>query len=124
MDRGAWRARLWGRKESDMMERTYLFICLFLAVLGLRSFSGFSLVAESEAHSPAAARRRLPAVAGLVAEHGLLDTRGPAVEVRGLWRTGSAVVVLGLSCSTACGIVRDQGSNPCSCIGGGRILYH
>ena len=46
-------------------------ICLFLAVLGLRSFSGFSLVAESEAHSPAAARTRLPAVAGLAAKHGL-----------------------------------------------------
>ena len=54
-----------------MMERTYLFIYLFLAVLGLRSFSGFSLVAESKTYSPAAVHRLLTAVAGLVAEPGL-----------------------------------------------------
>ena len=29
-----------------------------------------------------------------------------------LWSTGSAVVVRGLSCSKACGIFPDQGSNP------------
>ena len=30
-----------------------------------------------------------------------------------LWSSGSIVVVHGLSCSTACGIFLDQGSNPC-----------
>ena len=54
-----------------MMERTYLFIYLFLAVLGLRSFPGFSLVAESETYSPVAVHRLLTAVAGLVAEPGV-----------------------------------------------------
>ena len=31
----------------------------------------------------------------------------------GSWSTGSVVVVPRLSCSTACGIFLDQGSNPC-----------
>ena len=35
------------------------------------------------------------------------------VAAHGLWRLGSVVVVHGLSCSTACGIFPDQGSNPC-----------
>ena len=52
------------------MEYFILFI-LFLAVLGLRSFSGFSLVAESETYSPIAVHRLLTAVAGLVAEPGV-----------------------------------------------------
>ena len=30
-----------------------------------------------------------------------------------LWRAGSVVVIHGLSCSTACGIFLEQGSNPC-----------
>ena len=37
-------------------------------------------------------------------------------RVRGLqqlWHVGSVVVAHGLSCSTACGIFLDQGSNPC-----------
>ena len=43
----------------------------------------------------------LIAVASLVAEYGLL----------GAW--ASVVVAQGLSCSAACGIFPDQGSNPC-----------
>ena len=45
------------------------------------------------------------------------------VVVRGLWSTGSVVVVHGLSCSAACGIFQDQGSNPCPRIGR-KILNH
>ena len=38
---------------------------------------------------------------------------GSAVAAPGLWSTGSAAAVHALSCSTACGIVPDQGLNPC-----------
>ena len=55
-----------------------------------------------------AVRGLLIAVSSLVAEHGL--------QVRGLqqlWPLGSVVVAHGLSCSAACGIFPNQGSNPC-----------
>ena len=35
------------------------------------------------------------------------------VVARGLWTAGSVVVAHRLSCSAACGIFPDQGSNPC-----------
>ena len=38
---------------------------------------------------------------------------GSVIVAPGLWSTGSIVVAHWLSCSTACGIVPDQGSNPC-----------
>ena len=41
-------------------------------------------------------------------------TRASVVVARGLRSTGSVVVTHGLSCSTACGIFPDQGSNPCA----------
>ena len=40
-------------------------------------------------------------------------TRASVVVARGLQSTGSVVVAHGLSCSAACGIFPDQGSNPC-----------
>ena len=42
-----------------------------------------------------------------------LGARASVVVDRGLWSAGSVVVAHGLSCSTACGIFPDQGSNPC-----------
>ena len=45
--------------------------------------------------------RLLIAAASLVAEHGLQGTQA------------SVFVAHGLSCSAACGIFPDQGSNPC-----------
>ena len=48
----------------------YLFI-LFLAVLGLHCYVGFSLVAASGGYSLAAVHRFLIAVASPVVEHGL-----------------------------------------------------
>ena len=39
---------------------------------------------------------------------------GSVVVACGLQSTGSVVVVHGLSCSAACAIFPDQGSNPCS----------
>ena len=44
---------------------------IFLAALGLRSSSGFSLVAMSRGYSLVAAYRFLTAVASLIAEHRL-----------------------------------------------------
>ena len=38
---------------------------------------------------------------------------GSVVGAPGLQSTGSVIVAHGLSCSEACGIFRDQGSNPC-----------
>ena len=67
-----------------------------------------------------AARGPLIAVASLVVEHGLqvrglqqLQRAGPVAVAHGLQSTGSAVVTHGPNCSTACGILPDQGSNPC-----------
>ena len=42
-----------------------------------------------------------------------LSLSQPLVAEHGSRRTGSVVVVHGLSCSTTCGIFPDQGSNPC-----------
>ena len=38
--------------------------------------------------------------------------RASVVVARRLWSAGSVVVAYGLSCSAACGIFQDQGSNP------------
>ena len=54
-----------------------------------------------------------------VALHGLLIavaslvTGSEACRLQKLWRTGSVIIVLGLSCSVACGMFPDQGLNPC-----------
>ena len=73
---------------------------LFLAALGLRCcVQAFSSCGERELLF-VAVRRLLIVVASLAAEHGLQST-------------GSVVVAHRLSCSTACGIFLDQGSNPC-----------
>ena len=50
----------------------------------------------------------LIAVASLVAGH-----RHYVLALQDLQLVGSIVVTCGLSCSTACGIFPDQGSNPC-----------
>ena len=48
-----------------------MFIYLFLAVLDLRCYAGFSLVVESRGCSPVAVYELLIAVACLVVAHGL-----------------------------------------------------
>ena len=65
----------------------------------------------------------LTAVASLVAEHRLYGAWASVVVTRGLYSTGSIVMVHGLICFAACGILPDQGSNPCLRIGR-QILYH
>ena len=98
----------------------YKFIYLFLATLGLCCCAwAFSSCGEQGLFF-IAVRGLLIAVASLAVEHGLqahglrqLQHLGSVVVARGLQSAGSVVVVHGLSCSVACEIFLDQGSNPC-----------
>ena len=72
---------------------------------------GLSLIALSRGSSLVAVCGLLIVVAALVVEHRLQRT-GSIVVGRGLQSAGSVVVVHGFSCSAACGIFLDQGSNP------------
>ena len=60
-----------------------------------------------------AVRVLLTAVASLCCGAQALGTRAAVVVARGLYSTGSVVVVHGLICSMAREIFPDQGSNPC-----------
>ena len=98
----------------------YLFIYLFLAALGLRCCVQTFSSCREQGLPFIVVNGLLIVVASLVAEHGL-----QAAGLQQLWHVGSVVVarrfqsarsvavVHGLSCSTACGIFPDQGSNPC-----------
>ena len=77
----------------------YLFIYLFLAVLGLR----FCARASSSCGKWGPL---------FIAVHGP-HYRGLSLRSTGSRRAGSVVVAHGPSCSAACGIFPDQGSNPC-----------
>ena len=77
----------------------YLFIYFWLCWV-LVSVQGLSLVAASGGHSSSWC-------AGLSLSRPLL------LRSTGSGRAGSVVVAHGLSCSAACGIFPDQGSNPC-----------
>ena len=61
---------------------------------------GFSLVVASRGHSSSRCV-------------GLSLSRPLLLRSKGSRRAGSVVVAHGLSCSAACGILPDQGSNPC-----------
>ena len=77
----------------------YLFIYSWLCWVFV-SVRGLSLVAASGGHSS-------PRCAGLSLSRPLL------LRSTGSRRAGSAAVAHGPSCSAACGIFPDQGSNPC-----------
>ena len=86
----------------------YLFIYLFLAALGLRCCTwAFSSCGEWGLLF-VAVHGLLVAVASLAVVHGL-----QALRLQQLQHAGSVGVAHGLSCSAACGIFPDQGSNPC-----------
>ena len=85
-----------------------LFIYSFLAVLGLRFVRGLSLVAASGGHSSSRCRDRSSSQCA-----GLSLSRPLPLWGTGSRRAGSVVVAHGPSCSVACGIFPDQGSNPC-----------
>ena len=78
----------------------YLFIYSFMVVLGPRFCARALPSCGKRGPLFIAVRGPLTIAASLVAEH----------RPR---RAGSAVVVHGPSCSAACGIFPDQGSNPC-----------
>ena len=86
----------------------YLFY-LFLAVLSLRFVRGLSLVAASGGHSSS---RRGGHSSSRCA--GLSLSRPLPLRGTGSRRAGSAAVAHRPSCSAACGIFPDQGSNPCN----------
>ena len=71
-----------------------------MAVLGLHFVRGPSPVVASRGHSSSRC-------AGLSLSRPLL------LRSTGSRRTGSVIVAHGPSCSTECGILPDQGSNPC-----------
>ena len=80
--------------------KNYLFIYLWLCWVFV-SVRGLFLVAASGGHSSSRC-------AGLSLSRPLL------LQSTGSRRTGSVVVAHGPSCSVACGILPDQGSNPCA----------
>ena len=98
--------------------KMYLFICLFLAVLGPCCCTGLSLVEENGGYSLAEVCRLLIAMAFAV-EHRLQGTRvsvveqhmGSIVAASRLQITGSIIVAYGVICSEACGIFLDQELN-------------
>ena len=109
--------RLWGsrgagqswRGASVTKVRAASFFCLFVCLIYLFilwlcwvfvSVRGLSPVAASGGHSSSRC-------AGLSLSQPLL------LRSTGSRRAGSVVVAHGLSCSAACGIFSDQGSNPC-----------
>ena len=91
-----------------ILQLLYLFIYLFLAVLGLRFVRGLSLVTASGGHSSSRCRDRSSSRCA-----GLSLSQPPPLRGTGSRRAGSAVVAHGPSCSAARGIFPDQGTNPC-----------
>ena len=77
----------------------YLFIYLWLCWVFI-SLRGLSLVAASRGHSSSRCA-------------GLSLSRPLFLRSTGSRRAGSIIVAHGPSCSAACGIFPDQGSNPC-----------
>ena len=75
-------------------------------------------------YSLVAAPGLLMAVAPLVVELRLWGAWVSAFAAPGLWSTGSVLVAHRLSCSEACGIFPDQGSNPWSSALTGGFFYH
>ena len=93
---------------SNFLKNFYHYYYLAVLLLTLVLWGGYSLVVV---------HRLLIAVASL-----LWGTGSMAPGLQEFWPVGSTarahfVVVHGLSCSAACGIFRDQSSNPCPCTG-------
>ena len=88
-----------GKCMNMAPELPYLFIYLWLCWVFV-SVRGLSLVVASGGHS--SSRRAGPSL-----------SRPLLLRSTGSRRAGSAIVAHGPSCSAACGIFPDQGSNPC-----------
>ena len=93
---------------SRSIHDVFLFFCFFLIYLFIYlwlcwvfvSARGLSLVAASGGHSSSRCM-------------GLSLSRPLLLRSTGSRRAGSVIVAHGPSCSMACGIFPDQGSNPC-----------
>ena len=79
----------------------FFLIYLFMSVLVFVSVRGLSLVAASGGHSSSRCT-------------GLSLSRPLLLRSTASRRAGSVIVAHGPSCSVACGIFPDQGSNPCA----------
>ena len=86
------------------------FIYLSLSVLVFVAAQA-SLVAERRLLSSCSARACH--CGGFSCGAQALGCAGSVVSAPRVWGVGSVVVAHGLSCPAACGIFRDQGSNPC-----------
>ena len=85
--------------NHELLFKKYLFIYLWLCWVFV-SVRGLSLVVASGGHCSSRC-------AGLSLSRPLL------LRSTGSGRAGSVIVPHGCSCSAACGILPDQGSNPC-----------
>ena len=100
---GTWEIMLFVSLTYILLFKIYLFIYLFIYVWlcwVLVSVRGLSLVAASGGHSSSQCT-------------GLSLSRPLLLRSTGSRRAGSVVMAHGSSCSTAYGILPDQGSNPC-----------
>ena len=86
---------------------------LFLTALGLRCCSRALSSCSEWGSSLVAVHGLLIPMASLVTEHGLWVAQASVVAAPDRWSTGAVVEAHGPSCSAACGIFLDQGSNPC-----------
>ena len=103
-----------GRLQSMGSQRVghdWAIACLL--VLGLRGCVGFSLVAASEDYSWVVVCRLLISVSYLVLEQGLSGAWASVAVAPRLKSTGSVLLAHRFSCSLACEIFQDQGSNLC-----------
>ena len=100
----------------------YWFLCfliyLILTVLGLHCCSGFSLVATSPQRLPFCGSVQASHRGGFIVEHRLQGAQASMPAACGFSTCGSQAVKCwvsscALSCSAACGIFLDQGSNLC-----------
>ena len=79
----------------------FMYLCIYLAVLGLHWLMHFSLILVSRGCSPTAVHSLLIVAASLVMDHRL-------------WGIQASVIMMhGPSCPKAYGIFPDQESNPC-----------
>ena len=89
----------------------FFFFNLFLAVLVFAAARGLSLAAASGGYSSLRCAgfslRWLLLLRSTGSRH-----VGSVAVAHGLWSAASVVEAHGLSCSVACGILPDQGSNP------------
>ena len=105
---------------------SFIYLFIFLAVLGVHCCTGFSPVVASEGYSLVAVSRLLIVLPSHIAELGLQGTQASVVEARGLSVCSSQALEHSLnSCGTLGQLLRGMWDlpEPVSCTGR-QILYH